>query len=432
MTTPRPTGQERSSGHQRPSGQQHNGPGYVPLGRYAHVPVRAHWSVLFILALLTMVLARNALPSALTGQPALAYWLVAAGASVAFLVALLGHELAHAIAARHFGVPVKQITVWMLGGQTELDGEPPTPKAEAVIAGAGPTTSLGFGGLFLGLAWLLPGPALIVVALVWLSVVSVVLAVFNLLPGAPLDGGRLLRAAVWHRHRDRTRAIVAGARAGSVLGVVLVALGVVQVVTGSVLGLWLAVIGWFIFGAATAERHAASALRLRGHVVREFMRVPPVTAPSWWTVAAFLAHPDYTDQHAFPLVDFEGNPQNVLFARELRRVPLRMRDEVRLRDVARGRRSVQAVDPETPVEQVVVPMRLGGGVAVVVEDGRIVGTLSERELDAALTPTAPVAAASVTSASSLASVAAEYPVPPGDHRTRSRQTSIAASDAAAR
>ena len=165
--------------------------------------------------------------------------------------------------ARRNGVPVTSITVWALGGVSELGGKPPHARADLLIAVAGPATSLAAGLVFGGIAAVVRaggGPVIAVAALGWLAVMNVFLAVFNLLPGAPLDGGRILRAALWMRHGDRARATQTAATAGRVLGAVLIAAGAAELLLwGDAGGLWLAVIGMFIMSAATAEATAGSA-----------------------------------------------------------------------------------------------------------------------------------------------------------------------------
>ena len=361
--------------------------GGIPLGRYAGAPVSAHWSVLVVLLLLTQILAVRVLPSAQAGQPPAAYWLVAAGTSLVFFATLLAHELAHAVAARHSRITVKRIRLWLLGGQTELGADAASPGAEALIAGAGPATSLGLGGMFAGAAWLVSGPGLLATALVWLAGINVLLGVFNLLPGAPLDGGRLLRAALWRRTGDRSRAVESSARAGQALGALLVALGLAQFLFGSLFGLWLALIGWFVIGAAAGERYAARGQRLRGLTAGDVMTTPPLTAPSWWTVADFVTHlgTGYGGQRIYPLIDFDGRPQGVLTMRDLDRVPRARRESTRLRDAARSRLRALVLAPDTPLPDVLLAIHLHGGVAVVVDGDIAIGTLTESELAAAAT-----------------------------------------------
>jgi Zn-dependent protease len=356
------------------------------LGRFAGIEARAHWSLLFIAFLVAQLLAVGILPAAAPGLPAAAYWLAGAASAVVFLASVLAHELAHAAIARRHDIPVERVTLWLLGGATELGHEAKTPRAEAAIAASGPITSLVLGGVFAGLAALASGAGLLTATLAWLAGVNLLLGVFNLLPAAPLDGGRLLRAALWRRYGDWTRATYASARAGSVLGALLIAWGLLQVFGGQLFGLWLALIGWFVLTAAAAERTVAAGKRLTGRTVRDLMTTPPAVAPSWWSVANFLAQADSTlvRSAVVPLVDFDGSPRSLLTMRDLQRVAPDDRDTTRLRDAARSRVPVLVLDPDTPASDVVLPLRARGGVAVVVEDARVVGTLSSVDITAAM------------------------------------------------
>ena len=193
----------------------------MPLGRVAGIRIGAHWSVLVMVVLIAWLLGAQVLPGLVPHEPAVAYWAVAVPGAVTFIAALLAHELAHSLVARRYGVPVTSITLWALGGVSELGGEPPHARADLLIAAAGQATSLAAGLVFGGIAAVVragDGPVIAVAALGWLAVMNVFLAVFNLLPGAPLDGGRILRAALWMRHGDRARATQTAATAGRVLG----------------------------------------------------------------------------------------------------------------------------------------------------------------------------------------------------------------------
>ncbi|WP_432845036.1 site-2 protease family protein [Amycolatopsis sp. CA-161197] len=158
---------------------------------------------------------------------ALVYWAVGAFCAVMFLVSLLVHELCHAIAARSCGLEAGRITQWLLGGATELPEDPPTPIAAFLVAGAGPAASLLLGGVFLGAAVLLASslPAVVVVALTWLGWTNGMLALFNLLPGVPLDGGRIAEAIAWKITGDRSHARRAAGQSGRVLAAALVGMG---------------------------------------------------------------------------------------------------------------------------------------------------------------------------------------------------------------
>ncbi|HKI42505.1 MAG TPA: site-2 protease family protein, partial [Mycobacterium sp.] len=225
----------------------------IPLGRIAGFPVKVHWSVLVILWLFTWSLATS-LPGVVKGYSPGAYWLAGACGALVLLASLLAHELAHAVVARRSGVAVGDVTLWLFGGVTTLGGEAKTPKAAFRIAIAGPATSLllaaTFGGLVAALHTVRAAPIVVGVAS-WLGVINLLLGLFNLLPGAPLDGGRVLRAFLWRRHGDSVRAGIGAAHAGRVLAFVLIALGLAEFVAGGLVGgVWLAFIGWFIFAAS--------------------------------------------------------------------------------------------------------------------------------------------------------------------------------------
>ena len=357
----------------------------IPLGRWGGVAVYARWSVLFVFALFADVLATSALPGAAPGHGTAAYWLVGVLTAAVFLLTLLAHEFAHAVTARHFGMQVKGITLWMLGGFTELDGRSPSPRADALVAVAGPATSIGLGAVSALLAWWAGGSGLLGAGLSWLASISVLLGVFNLLPGAPLDGGRLLRALLWWRYQDRARAGRVAARVGRVLGFVLIALGFLEVVAGSFLGLWLAFVGWFIVAAATAEGQLDQAEGLTGLQVGDVMEPAPTVLAEWWTVEQVLAQASRDDQpvaRAFPLADFAGHAAGALALRDLERVPVGRRAETRLRDIVRSRRGQPLLTRrEALLTEIALQLRGHGGIAIVVDDdNHPIGVLTADDL----------------------------------------------------
>jgi Zn-dependent protease len=232
----------------------------VRLGRIAGVNVGLHWSLLLIGGLLAEELASGRLPANAPGYSGAEY-LVAGGATAfAFLGSVLAHELSHAVVARREGIGVDGITLWFLGGVTRMTSDATTPKAELAVAGAGPLASLVLGVVMVvvGVATRAGGVSpLLVEALTWLGVINLVVAVFNALPGAPLDGGRLVHAFVWSRHGDRRGATRAASRAGQVLGLVLIAAGLLEFVFATAGGgLWIALVGWFLRTSARAEARA--------------------------------------------------------------------------------------------------------------------------------------------------------------------------------
>jgi Zn-dependent protease len=236
----------------------------LSLGRVAGINVGLHWSLLLIGGLLTAGLAGGRFPVEVPGYSNAEYVVAAGVTAVVFFGCVLAHEFSHAVVARREGIDVDGITLWLLGGVTRMTAEVATPKAEFAVSGAGPLTSfviglvLGGAGVALHAAAVWP---LLVAALRWLGVINVVLAMFNVLPGAPLDGGRLLHAFVWRRYGDRLRATRAASRAGALLGAMLIATGLAEFAFGTAIGggLGLVLVGWFLRTGARLEEADAEA-----------------------------------------------------------------------------------------------------------------------------------------------------------------------------
>ncbi|MEM1334092.1 MAG: site-2 protease family protein [Actinomycetota bacterium] len=209
--------------------------GSLRLGRIAGIPVRAHWSAALIVVLYGVFL---------TAQ----YGVVAGSiAALALFASILAHEFGHALVARRHGVNTESIDLWALGGMARLDRESPTPRADASIAVAGPLVSLA-----LGIAGIGAFVATRIDVLGWIGAINLVLAVFNMLPGAPLDGGRVVRAWRWSRTGSRYRGMRDAAQAGRVLGWSLGIIGLALVLNGQA-GFFLVVVGMFVAFNARAE-----------------------------------------------------------------------------------------------------------------------------------------------------------------------------------
>ncbi len=359
----------------------------IKLGRVAGFPLAMNWSVLVIAWLLTWSLATGSFPYEAPGHAAGTYWAVGAAAAVVFFGSLLAHELAHAVVARNHGIEVKGLTLWLFGGVASLGGESPTPRADFRIAAVGPATSLGLAagfGLLAGGLQVLDIAHLVVVAARWLSGINLMLGVFNLIPGAPLDGGRLLRAFLWRRHGDRVRAAVTAARAGTVVGYGLIALGLLEFLAGaSVGGLWLVFIGWFVLGAARAEE-AAILTRdaLGGLRVAEVMSPRPVVAPGGITVGEFIERYLFGSRHsAYPVEGFDGTIAGLVTLAQLRGVPPGERDRTRVVDIAVGIGDVAVAGPGdslVPLLERLTPAT--GGRALVFDHGELVGIVTPTDI----------------------------------------------------
>lgn len=360
------------------------------LGRVAGVPIGVNWSVLVIFALIAWGLSALNFPDAYPGNPGWTYVVAGVGAAVVFLLGLLAHEVSHAVVAQRNGVSVNSITLWMFGGVAELRGEARTPGAELRIAGVGPLVSLLIGvafGILAGIVAAVSGFGLAFGTLAWLAGINIALAVFNVLPAAPLDGGRLLRAALWKWRGDRTWAAVIAARAGRILGAVLIALGLVQFLVGAGIGgLWLALIGWFLIGAAGAEEQQA---RVGGAL--SGVRVADVMTPQPQTIQPEVTVADFVDRHllahrhsAFPLTD--GNrPVGLVTLDRVRQVPYEQRASVRVSDVACRPEELVLAGPQEPLTDLLPRLSAcADGRALVVDDGRLVGIVSPSDISRAV------------------------------------------------
>ena len=334
----------------------------------------AHWSLAVIFALVTWQLADAALPGAYGGGTRPVYWVAAVVATSLFLASLLAHESSHALVARHYGIGVRSITLWLFGGVAELEGEARTPGADFAIAAVGPGMSVALAGLFAGAQLVLEragvgGLPLDVTS--WLWQINLLLAAFNLVPAAPLDGGRILRAGLWKRSGDRTRAAVVAARAGRGFGVVLIGVGALEFFTGSPIGLWPAVLGWFLFVAAGAEE---SATRQRDAVaglrVGAVMTPQPPLAPDAMTVAELLAGPIawwYGRQTAV-VVGPTGWIAGTVTVDRIRHVPEPARATTTLGAVAEPVERTPVGRPDEPMTALLARMYAAGGRPAVVLD----------------------------------------------------------------
>jgi Zn-dependent protease len=358
-----------------------------PLGRIAGFEVKVHWSVIVILWLFTWSLA-TALPHAVAGYSRPVYWIAGACGAVVLLASLLAHELAHAIVARRMGVSVGSVTLWLFGGVTSLHGEAKTPKAVFRIAFAGPATSIGLSALFAGLAIALvtvhAAPIVVSVSW-WLASINLLLGLFNLLPGAPLDGGRLVRAYLWRRHGDSVRAAVGAARAGRVVAFVLIALGLAEFLAGGLVGgVWLAFIGWFLFAAAREEEAQVTTRQaLEGVRVVDAMTADPHAAPGWLTVEDFIERYLLGDRHsAYPVADRDGSIVGLVTLSQLRNVEPGRRATTSVREIALPLQSVPTAGPLEPLsallERLATPSR--GSRALVIDGGKVVGIVTPTDL----------------------------------------------------
>ena len=232
----------------------------VRLGRIWNIPIGLSTSWFFIFALVTWSLATGVFPATIPGLDAGVYWLLGLVTSVLFFSSVLAHELGHAFFALRNSVPVRAITLFFFGGVAEITREPKNAGAEFRIAIAGPLVSLMLAALFGGLTVLGQGLPIVEGPALWLARINLMLALFNMIPGFPLDGGRVLRAIVWHFSGDEFRATKLATGAGQLVAFGFIGVGIFNALTGDFAnGLWFAFIGLFLNSAAAGSRQQAVA-----------------------------------------------------------------------------------------------------------------------------------------------------------------------------
>ncbi|WP_409467448.1 site-2 protease family protein [Streptomyces sp. HC307] len=359
--------------------------GSVRMGRVLGVPLRIHWTVPLLVVLFGYSLGSQTLPAWTPDQSNTAYTVAGLAGALLLLGSLLAHEAAHAVTARRKGIPVQSITLWALGGMTEM-GKPRAAGAAFLVAVSGPFTSLVVGAAALGAGigldalsgWVVPSAVL-----VWLGWVNFVLGVFNLLPAAPLDGGRVVQALMWWRTGDRDRAERAAARSGQVLGILMIAVGWISLLRGALSGLWLMLLGLFVLIVAGAERRrAALAPALRGVRAADAMSSPVETCPDWWTVERCVEEVALRARHSMlVLIDFEGRPSGLLDLPRLARIPAPQRGTQRVRDVATPLSQCTTCAPDDLLEEVLERLRPVSGMRILVTDGpNLVGIITMRDV----------------------------------------------------
>jgi Zn-dependent protease len=251
----------------------------LQVARVAGIPVRVDVSWFLVFALLSWSLAAGYFPHVLPGLSPRAAWLQGIAASALLFLSVLLHELAHAVVARHHGVRVNGIRLHVFGGVSELQTEPPSPRAEFAIAAVGPLASFAIAAIFYGLGRAVAHVPWAIALTGYLAVVNLVLGLFNLVPGFPLDGGRLLRAMLWWWSGGQGWATRWASRVGAAFALMLVGLGIVRAIGGEALGgVWFVLLGLFLYQAARASADIARLReRLEPMVVADVM-TPLTTA----------------------------------------------------------------------------------------------------------------------------------------------------------
>ncbi len=336
----------------------------IKLGRIAGVELGLHYSWLVIAALITFSLgARFHDTNPEWGQATV--WVSAVVTGILFFVGLFAHELSHAMVAKSRGLPIRRITLFILGGVAQIEREAQDAGTEFWMAIAGPVASVVFGAICLGIAraafgwtWGIEPQTPPGAVLVWLGYINLALAAFNLIPGFPMDGGRVLRAILWWATKNGDKATRIAARVGQTVGWLFVIWGIFRVFTGAGLGgLWIALIGWFIVQAATASLYQAQASALlRGLKVREMMSRDCAQVEANTTVQMFVEWYLMRSQTRCFMV-FDGDRlAGLVTTSDIRKVDRERWAEATVREIMQPLEAVRTATPDTPVEEALETM----------------------------------------------------------------------------
>lgn len=375
------------------------------LGNVLGIEVRVDWSWLFIFLLVTLSLGGGVLPAWHHDWSPALIWAVATVASLLFFASILVHELAHSLVARSKGIAVRRITLFLFGGVSNIEREPPSPGSEFLITVVGPLSSLVIGIACALLANLSAGPlvhaatnpiqALSALApfptlLAWLAQINILVALFNLLPGFPLDGGRLLRAAIWAGTHDLVRATHWAAGVGRALAWAFIVAGVAMAMgikvpllgTGFVSGLWLAFIGWFLHNAAVSSYQRVAIEHLLEDVpVSALMRRDVRAVEPNVTVRALVDEWLLgTDDRAFP-VEHGGDLVGVVAVEDVRGLPRDQWDTTTVAQIMTPFARLVTVASNTDAAEALRAFLRGNLQQLpVVEGGHLAGMLRRRDL----------------------------------------------------
>jgi Zn-dependent protease/CBS domain-containing protein len=373
----------------------------IRLGRVHGVEIGLNWSWIFIFALIVWSLAASAFPATNPGLASGTYLGMAAVGALLLFASLILHELGHAVVAQREGMEIEGITLWVFGGVARFKGPFPSAAAELRIAIAGPAVSVALGVCFAAGAKLLPLPAAVDGVATWLGQINLVLVAFNMLPALPLDGGRVLRAALWARSGDFSSATRRAGGIAQAIGQAMIAFGIaVFLVLGALGGPWLALIGWFVLAAARAET-AYGAMReaLTGLRVTDAMISDPVTVDADSTLLAFLED-EFARTHyaAYPVVS-RGRAVGIVAVGDVELIPPSALGRTRVRDRMLAVDRTLVLDEDRDLAEAITELlQTSLGRALVARDGRIVGLLSLTDAQALIERHARAAAAAGSAA----------------------------------
>jgi Zn-dependent protease/CBS domain-containing protein len=349
------------------------------------IDIKLDGSWIFLAILVTWSLAAGYFPQQHAGLPPFTYWSMGILGALGLFASIIFHELGHSVIARRFGIPIKDITLFIFGGVASMEDEPPNAKSEFSMAIAGPIVSLVLCVVFLFIYSFTPAgavvPALEVIG--WLGWINGLLAGFNLIPAFPLDGGRVLRAALWALRNNLRWATRVAASIGSMFGLLLIALGIFQIIGGMWIGgLWALMLGLFMRSASSMSyRQVLFRQALEGERVRRFMKTDPITVPRYISIQELVDAYIYKYHFkTYPVVDGD-HLVGCVSVKDVREVPRDEWPNLPVGEVMCECSEENSVLPDEDAMNALLKMNnTGNSRLLVTQEGRLVGIVALKDL----------------------------------------------------
>jgi Zn-dependent protease/predicted transcriptional regulator len=361
--------------------------GQIPLFSLFGFKVKLDLSWLLLGLLITWTLAMGLFPFSYPALTTSTYWWMGLAGAVGVLFSIVFHELSHSLVARRYGLPIGGITLFIFGGVAEMEQEPANPKTEFLMAVAGPLASVFLAAFFYVLEMLavsVQWPTAVIGVVHYMAVINIILAVFNLVPAFPLDGGRMLRALLWSWKNNLKSATRISSQVGSGFGIVLMVLGVLAFIQGNFIGgMWWFLIGAFLRAAAGASyRQLLVRETLKGHPVSKFMQREPVSVSPSLSIRELVE--DYIYKHyfkLFPVVD-NGKLLGCITSDVIKQIPKEQWEQKKISDYLEKCSPQNSVSPDQDASALMSGMFKPDGATrfMVVENDKLVGVVSLRDL----------------------------------------------------
>ncbi|MEW6162391.1 MAG: site-2 protease family protein [Nitrospirota bacterium] len=341
------------------------------------IPIRVHFSWLIVFGLITWSLSTYYFPKAAPELPAASYWTKGAIGALLLFASVVFHELAHSFVSKKYKISIIGITLFIFGGVAQMKGEPPTPKAEFRIAIAGPLSSFFLSGVFF-LSYTAADSPGIKALYAYLSQINLILGVFNLIPGFPMDGGRVLRSIIWEKTKDYFHATRKASSLGQKIALFFIIFGLFSILTGLPGGLWLMFIGWFLYTAAQASYQQASlqenlsGLKVKDVMVRDIVSLSSSVTIDEAVNSYFLKY----GYGGFPVFG-DGRFLGIITLKEVKNVPKEDWMKVEVSNVLVSRSKEWEVSPEDDVMKALELMiTKDKGRLAVVKNDKVIGLIT--------------------------------------------------------